>query len=473
MAFTQRRSVTSFTSLKDSQPTSRSSGLSSQASLPPRDAGPRPSRQPRRLQQAARALLLASALFGGTAPLTEERSSIQEVWAAPAGFVAGSQELALSAQPFSIPLSAGGERTPDPRKPVQRAPRPTAKPTPAPSPTPPSPTPAPQQAVSSSQDLGHQMQHLPAWVQVDDTAGLYSGYDDRAIVLTRLPQDTFLRVLGARGGRLFVRFAGDADHPAGVGWVAPNAVVPSEPGDGWMTSIRATPMFSGPDPALKPFLQLDSGTLVRVLGPAQHGRTPVRLYADDFSKVMNDGWVKSDDLQTAPAPSARVREVDNHPAKPNPFKNNPGGFIEAVGRAAQESQRKTAVPAAVTVAQAILESDWGDSLLAREANNLFGIKALGGFGNDGAVWMKTTEYDDNGDAYVTVAPFRAYKSVIDAIADHDQLFRRLPRYQPAFDTSDPQEFARRIMEGGYSTDPEYADKLIALMDRYNLYRFDS
>jgi flagellar protein FlgJ len=94
-------------------------------------------------------------------------------------------------------------------------------------------------------------------------------------------------------------------------------------------------------------------------------------------------------------------------------------------------------------------------------------------GNDGAVWMWTTEMDDEGNAYDVLAPFRAYKSLADSVADHDRLLARWPRYRAAFQFhDDPREFARQIMEGGYSTDPDYADKLIALMDRFDLYRFD-
>jgi len=128
----------------------------------------------------------------------------------------------------------------------------------------------------------------------------------------------------------------------------------------------------------------------------------------------------------------------------------------------------------VTVAQAILESDWGDSLLTRNANNLFGVKAVGGLGNDGVVWMLTMEYDDDGTAFYVRDPFRAYKSLADSVRDHDLFFVRNDRYAAAFEAGvDAQEFARRVAAGGYATDPEYADKLIELMDRYDLYRFDA
>jgi hypothetical protein len=70
--------------------------------------------------------------------------------------------------------------------------------------------------------------------------------------------------------------------------------------------------------------------------------------------------------------------------------------------------------------------------------------------------MRTQEYDANGDAYVTQAPFRAYKSVLDSVTDHSQLFLRGSRYRAAREaTGDPDEFARRIAAAGYNAAPAY------------------
>jgi flagellar protein FlgJ len=127
----------------------------------------------------------------------------------------------------------------------------------------------------------------------------------------------------------------------------------------------------------------------------------------------------------------------------------------------------------VTVAQAILESDWGRSSLAQNANNYFGIKAIGSLGSDGVVWMPTSEYNDSGELYSTMSPFRAYKSLTESMTDHDRLLQSGSRYATAMQAArNPREFAARLYEAGYSTDPAYADKLVSLMDRYDLYRLD-
>ena len=147
-------------------------------------------------------------------------------------------------------------------------------------------------------------------------------------------------------------------------------------------------------------------------------------------------------------------------------------FIMAVAPGARESQRKTGVPASVTLAQAILESDWGRSKLTREANNLFGIKALRGPGSAGVYEIETWEVHDGEDVTV-LAAFKAYTALADSIVDHGFWFHDNRRYRQALEVrDDPRAFAYAINEAGYATDPAYAPKLIGLMDMYDLYAYD-
>jgi flagellum-specific peptidoglycan hydrolase FlgJ len=130
------------------------------------------------------------------------------------------------------------------------------------------------------------------------------------------------------------------------------------------------------------------------------------------------------------------------------------------------------VPASVTIAQAILESNWGSSRLAQENANYFGIKAGGHDGTAGVVWYDTWEVLD-GETVVQPAPFRAYREPGDSFVDHGRFFLENARYHDALAVrSDPREFAREITRAGYATDPSYAPKLIAFMDRFNLYAYD-
>jgi flagellum-specific peptidoglycan hydrolase FlgJ len=215
-----------------------------------------------------------------------------------------------------------------------------------------------------------------------------------------------------------------------------------------------------------PLLQLD--------GPVQ-GRVEVRVYRSDFLAVADRGWVSLDDVGPALAPATRVvAAFGGYPRSSLNTGQTERPFLDVAAEAAMASSARTGVPASVTVAQAILESDWGRSSLSRSAGNYFGMKAIGGLGNDGVVWMPTTEYDEAGALYETLSPFRAYKSLTDSMLDHDLLLRDAPRYAAAMQVRhDPRQFAHMLVQGGYATDPAYADKLIALMDRYDLYRLDA
>jgi flagellum-specific peptidoglycan hydrolase FlgJ len=171
-----------------------------------------------------------------------------------------------------------------------------------------------------------------------------------------------------------------------------------------------------------------------------------------------------------PAPQADTRDTDL-PAPPDAPAWQ-ADVILSYARGARESQRKSGVPASVTIAQAILESDWGRSRLATEAKNLFGIKAFGRPGTAGIYTAPTWEVY-GGQNTTVLAAFRAYNTLEDSIEDHGNWFHDNSRYWPALAVKDdPRAFARAIHAAGYATDPAYAPKLIALMDRFNLYQYD-
>ncbi len=167
-----------------------------------------------------------------------------------------------------------------------------------------------------------------------------------------------------------------------------------------------------------------------------------------------------------------------------PYQRN---FLERVKAAAPVSEALD-VPAAVMVAQAIVESGWGRSGLAQKGNALFGIKATPSW--PGVVYSGTTREWD-GRAYVTypgtnrVYPsyaaaiaegalaaslFRAYPSWEQSIEDHARFFQENARYHPCLEqyrvTRDAQAFAVCIHTAGYATEPAYSQMLIAAMQQY-------
>ena len=144
-------------------------------------------------------------------------------------------------------------------------------------------------------------------------------------------------------------------------------------------------------------------------------------------------------------------------------------FIDEIAPGAMATQRKYGVPAAVTIAQAIDESGWGQSLLASQDHNLFGIK---GDGPAGADWQSTQEYE-NGQWVTINAAFRVYNNVTESIDDHAELLATSGYYTQAMaDRNDPNEFANALT-GVYATNPDYGSDLIQLMQQYGLYRYDA
>lgn len=152
---------------------------------------------------------------------------------------------------------------------------------------------------------------------------------------------------------------------------------------------------------------------------------------------------------------------------------NRQAFIARIAPAAMASQQRVGVPASVTIAQAILESGWGQSQLTRRARNYFGIKCTAWRSptQAGCVSMSTTEFV-RGRRITVVERFRSYASTQASFDDHARLIAS--RYRSAMAASrQPETFARRLQSGGYATDPRYAASIIALMRQYRLDRYDT
>jgi flagellar rod assembly protein/muramidase FlgJ len=150
---------------------------------------------------------------------------------------------------------------------------------------------------------------------------------------------------------------------------------------------------------------------------------------------------------------------------------NPTEFIMRLTKPAVESQRTSGVPASITIAQAALESAWGDSGLAKAGNNLFGIKADSRWRGE-TLTMNTREFI-KGQWLVVPAKWRKYGSWQASIDDHAAFLRGNPRYRPCFLCQTTEAFARALLTAGYATDPGYADKLINMIDKYQLAMLDT
>lgn len=150
-------------------------------------------------------------------------------------------------------------------------------------------------------------------------------------------------------------------------------------------------------------------------------------------------------------------------------------FVTTTSVWAQAEERESGVPASVAMAQAILESGWGESLLTKNAKNWFGIKCSSPASTlqNGCFEVTTTEFDETGEQYTTVAKFRKYDADESSFIDHGLFLKGQPRYSKAFNhTDNPDRFIVEVHLGGYATDPEYANKVIDLMVKHDLYKYN-
>ena len=148
-------------------------------------------------------------------------------------------------------------------------------------------------------------------------------------------------------------------------------------------------------------------------------------------------------------------------------------FIKRLVPVVQDVYEDYGVLPSISLSQAILESDWGRSTLAQKHYNLYGVKA---YGNTPKANLKTKEFQDG--KWVTInADFRAYNSWRESVVDHANLMvngvnwdRDL--YQGVVAAKDYKQAANALQRAGYATDPTYIDKLIQLIEKYELQQYD-
>ena len=159
-------------------------------------------------------------------------------------------------------------------------------------------------------------------------------------------------------------------------------------------------------------------------------------------------------------------------------------FVEYIGQLAAVDMQTSGILASVTAAQSILESGYGKSELALNALNLGGMKAeLSGntwsSAWDGRTYIKdTAEQREDGSYYTVTAAFRAYPSVAAYLADHSAYLAGARagsdlRYAGVVGCRDYRQAFQILKDGGYATSLEYVGKLCAVVERWNLTRFDS
>lgn len=139
-------------------------------------------------------------------------------------------------------------------------------------------------------------------------------------------------------------------------------------------------------------------------------------------------------------------------------------YIENFAPMAVREMKRSGVPASITLSQGILESGSGNSRLAKEGNNHFGIKCHG--------WKGDEIYADDD---VKNECFRKYPDVEESYRDHSDFLRNNSRYHFLFELeiTDYKGWAKGLKKAGYATSPTYAEKLIGIIEKHELYNYDS
>lgn len=138
-------------------------------------------------------------------------------------------------------------------------------------------------------------------------------------------------------------------------------------------------------------------------------------------------------------------------------------YIDQYCQLAQKQQKEHRIPSSIIIAQGLLESGAGQSILSKSSNNHFGIKCSDWTGEK-VYW----DDDEKGEC------FRKYDKVLDSYEDHSLFLIKRTRYASLFDLkpTDYEGWAFGLKKAGYATDPTYAFKLISIIENYGLQRLD-
>lgn len=210
----------------------------------------------------------------------------------------------------------------------------------------------------------------------------------------------------------------------------------------------------------------------------------VGVHDDSTSQMNLQSEEVLEEKQTSLEDSSKIAVLTNSSVTTSSYQEaddlseidqNQRHFLSAIKQGAMDGAKEGVLPS-ITAAQAILESGWGSSELAKAPNNnLFGIKDSEDW-NGEIVTVPTQEYV-NGDYIKINAAFRKYTSWNDSVVDHAKFFTstewRKNNYRKVVNETDYRIAAQELKNAGYATDPSYAGKLISLIEAYKLYEWDA
>lgn len=236
--------------------------------------------------------------------------------------------------------------------------------------------------------------------------------------------------------------------------------------DGWLSAVGLTPEGGAAreddwQAAVETRAADEVAGFMAMLDTLAPGDTARGIYAE-----LPMATTGKDDVSDTVSPVA-VTDVAVLSEQQRRQPENVQRFVAEFGPAAQAASRESGLPAELILAQAALETGWGERRIHTEtgtdSHNLFGIKAGSSWQGDSTTVL-TTEYRD-GRRMRLEDSFRVYPDQASALRDHAALLTGAQRYAHVTRSPDAESAARALQEAGYATDPHYADKLISIMSR--------
>ncbi|MFC6322736.1 glycoside hydrolase family 73 protein [Companilactobacillus baiquanensis] len=237
------------------------------------------------------------------------------------------------------------------------------------------------------------------------------------------------------------------------------------------------------------------GTLVSTAAPtsvlaadnSNSDTTTEQTSSDDSSKTTDTNVIAGSAVKEADPDIAHIETVQPSVAKTKAqgqlvqassgvTTQQQQAFLDMAVPMAQKAADQYGVYASVMLAQAILESGWGTSLLATQGNNLFGIK---GDYNGASVTMKTSEWSASQGWYSIYASFRKYPSYYESFADNGDKLRNGVSWDSSYykgtwkENASSYKDATAWLQGRYATAPTYASSLNNMIETYNLTQYDT
>lgn len=225
------------------------------------------------------------------------------------------------------------------------------------------------------------------------------------------------------------------------------------------------------DASQAPVTNVDPQSAATNTNQVANASAQVTSSADSSAQAQPQSAAPQTNTTAAYAAQADTQQSQSVDLNSLHFSNNAHSqqFIESVAPGAISGWNKYGILPSVTVAQAILESGWGNSTLSTQAHNLFGIK---GSYNGQYVTMPTGEY--YGGRYVTINDnFRAYPNNAASVEDHGRFLTVNSRYSNLHGDTNYISVTNKLRADGYATAPNYATSLQNLIRTYNLTQIDS